>query len=233
MKDPSAQSKADDSDANLSVSHFALSISLSDDLAYSKNQALDRGWFRAGEGRILLRYGRNRENRAAAQLPLPAGGGYDIRTFPAGGRIGPSPSSRFAAAPLRFARFAVTAPRRCGEAHPWSLLSEAGPQGRLPAAKTMKTKSLSRAEASRLASETSNPRSGRGLDAEHGSGTADQEDFELRCVNPVGRRGEGVIVRQSRDAISAVSLRIIASPKLPKSSIGNTKAPGPPMTLSW
>ena len=34
-----------------------------------------------------------------------------------GSRIGPSPSSRFAAAPLRFARFAVTAPRRRGQAH--------------------------------------------------------------------------------------------------------------------
>ena len=110
----------------------------------------------------------------------------------------------------------------------------------------METKSLSRAQGSRLARERATREAGaakgasegtpvfrRAMDAEHGSGTADQEDFELRCVNPVGRRGEGVIVRQSRDAISAVSLRIIASPKLPKSSIGNTKAPGPPMTLSW
>ena len=37
---------------------------------------------------------------------------------------------------------------------------------------------------------------------------------------------------QSRDATSAVSLRIIASPNLPKSSIGSTKAPVPPITLS-
>jgi len=55
-------------------------------------------------------------------------------------------------------------------------------------------------------------------------------EFQLR---PVGRavlrgRRQG----QSREAISAVSLRIIASPNLPKSSIGSTKAPGPPMTLS-
>jgi hypothetical protein len=37
------------------------------------------------------------------------------------------------------------------------LLSEAGPQGRLPAAKTMKTKSLSRAEGSRLATPGLDP----------------------------------------------------------------------------
>jgi hypothetical protein len=40
----------------------------------------------------------------------------------------------------------MTAPFRCGEAHPWSLLGEAGLEGRLLAAKTMETKSLSRAQ---------------------------------------------------------------------------------------
>jgi hypothetical protein len=44
----------------------------------------------------------------------------------AGGHIGPSPSSRYAAPPLRFGRYAMTAPFRCGKVHPWSLLSEAG-----------------------------------------------------------------------------------------------------------
>ena len=98
--------------------------------------------------------------RLATQLPSPQpspASGLQHSHVSAGGHIGPSPSSRFAAAALRFARFAVTAPLRCGQSHPWSLLREAGPQGRLPAAKTMKANSLSRAEASRLASETSNP----------------------------------------------------------------------------
>ena len=55
---------------------------------------------------------------------LPPCGGYDIHTsLSADGHIGPSPSSpgeritfvrRFAAGPLRFARFAVTAPFRAG-----------------------------------------------------------------------------------------------------------------------
>jgi hypothetical protein len=70
----------------------------------------------------------------APSLPLPADslrfdGGfllsdrraavYDIHTsLLAGGHIGPSPSSRCAAALLRFARYAVTAPFRCGEALP-------------------------------------------------------------------------------------------------------------------
>jgi hypothetical protein len=53
------------------------------------------------------------------------------------------------------------------------LLGEAGLEGRLLAAKTMETKSLSRAQGSMFASETSNPRSGLDIDAEHGSGTPD------------------------------------------------------------
>jgi len=105
---------------------------------------------RAASGSIAV-------TRPAPHPASPRKPGYDLHTSLAGGRIGPSPSSRFAAAPLCFARFAVTAPRRCGEAHPWSLLSEAGPQGRLPAAKTMKTKSLSRAEGSRLATPGLDP----------------------------------------------------------------------------
>ncbi len=43
------------------------------------------------------------------------------------GHIGPSPPSRYAAAPLRFARFAVTAPFRCGVLFSRSLFSKAGP----------------------------------------------------------------------------------------------------------
>jgi hypothetical protein len=39
----------------------------------------------------------------------------------------------------------MTAPFRCGLLHPWSLLGEAGLEGRLLAAKTMETNSLSRA----------------------------------------------------------------------------------------
>jgi hypothetical protein len=60
-----------------------------------------------------------RDGEANVQAPhsrlLPASGD-DIQTSSSvGGHIGPAPSSRFAAAALRFARFAVTAPRRCGE----------------------------------------------------------------------------------------------------------------------
>ena len=106
----------------------------------------------------------------------------------------------------------VTAPRRCGQAHPWSLLREAGAQGRLPAAKTMQTESLRRAEASRLATPGLDPGGAtreagaakgrpegtpvfrRAMDAEHGSGAPDQEDLELRCVNPVARLRETVRV---------------------------------------
>jgi hypothetical protein len=44
-----------------------------------------------------------------------------------------------------------------------------------------------------FASEASNPRSGLDIDAEHGSGAADPEGVEFRCVNPVApARGEGV-----------------------------------------
>ncbi len=38
----------------------------------------------------------------------------------------------------------------------------------------------------------SNPRSGRDVDAEHGSGAAGLEDAELGCVNPIDK-GEGVL----------------------------------------
>jgi len=43
-----------------------------------------------------------------------------------------------------------------------------------------------------FASETSNPRSGLDIDAEHGSGTADPEDREFGCVNPIARKREKV-----------------------------------------
>jgi hypothetical protein len=73
------------------------------------------------------------------------------------------------------------------------LLSEAGPPGRLLAAKTMETKSLSRAQGSMFASETSNLRSGLDIDAEHGSGTADPEDMEFgRRRDPFARLREKV-----------------------------------------
>ena len=80
------------------------------------------------------------------------------------GPIGPTPSSRCAAAPLRFARYAVTAPFRCGDCA-----------------------SMGRAEGSRLASVASDPRSGLGLEAEHGSGRADFAASGLVC----GRVGVG------------------------------------------
>ena len=51
----------------------------------------------------------------------------------------------------------MTAPLRCGEAHPWSLLGEAGLEGRLLAAKTMETTSLSRAEGSMFATRGLDP----------------------------------------------------------------------------
>ncbi len=51
--------------------------------------------------------------------PLPPLAGYGIHTsLSVGSHIGPSLSSRCAAAALRFARFAVTATRQCGEAFP-------------------------------------------------------------------------------------------------------------------
>ena len=92
-------------------------------------------------------------------------------------------------------RLEVTAPSRWGEAHPWSLLREAGLEGRLLAAKTMETKSLSRAQGSMFASAASNPRSGPDIDPEHGSGTADPEDREFGRVNPIAQAGEGFAAR--------------------------------------
>ena len=53
----------------------------------------------------------------------------------------------------------------------------------------METESLSRAEESRLARAARDPRSGLGLDAEHGSGTADPEGLEFGCGNPIDREG--------------------------------------------
>jgi hypothetical protein len=132
--------------------------------------------------------------------PSPRARRYDIHTsLPAGGRIGPPPSSRFAVAPLRFAPSGDGAgPMRRFASMVFAERSR--PAGRLVSPKTMETKSLSRAQGSRLA-RTRDPRSGLGqrasegtpvfrgaVDAEHGSGTADQDDFELRCVNPPAAR---------------------------------------------
>jgi hypothetical protein len=74
-----------------------------------------------------------------------------------GGHIGPPPSSRFAAAPLRFGRFAVTAPFRCGGFASMVVAAQAGPQGRLCSAKTMEAKSLSRAQGSMFATPGLDP----------------------------------------------------------------------------
>jgi len=52
-------------------------------------------------------FSRKREKGARRKAHLPQAG-YGIHTSLTGGHIGPSPSSRYAAAPLRFARFART-----------------------------------------------------------------------------------------------------------------------------
>jgi hypothetical protein len=67
------------------------------------------------------------------------------------------------------------------------------PAGPARSTKIMEAKSLSRAQESMFASEASNPRSGRDIDAEHGSGTADLEDIELGCVNALPHKGGGNI----------------------------------------
>jgi hypothetical protein len=63
------------------------------------------------------------------------------------------------------------------------------PAGPARSTKIMETESLSRAQESMFASEASNPRSGRDIDAEHGSGTADLENIDGGCVNPVAPQG--------------------------------------------
>jgi hypothetical protein len=75
----------------------------------------------------------------------------------AGGHIGASPSSRYAAATLRYARFAVTATRRCGGFVFMIFVEQAGPAGRLRSTKIMKTKSLSRAEESYVCERSEQP----------------------------------------------------------------------------
>ena len=107
----------------------------------------------------------------------------------AGVHIGPSPSSRFAAPALRCGRCAMTAPFRCGVFVSMIFAERSRPAGPACAAKIMETKSLSRAQGSMFASVARNPRSGLDIDAEHGSGRADREDFELRCVNPIAAPG--------------------------------------------
>ena len=86
--------------------------------------------------------------------------------------IGPSPSSRFAAPPLRYGRYAMTAPSRRGILPPCSLLREAGPQGRFGQQRAWKPTAWAARRGQGLRAFASNPRSGLGLDAEHGSGSA-------------------------------------------------------------
>ena len=63
----------------------------------------------------------------------------------------------------------------------------------------METNGLSRAQGSMFASEASNPRSGRDIDAEHGSGRADPEGTEFgrgksdRPQGETGARGPGLL----------------------------------------
>ena len=65
----------------------------------------------------------------------------------------------------------VTAPSRCGFLQPWPLLIKVGPMAVFAQQRPRNAQSLSRADRSSLASEASDPRSGLGLDGEHGSGT--------------------------------------------------------------
>jgi len=92
-----------------------------------------------------------------------------------GGHIGPASSSGFAAPPLRFGRFAMTTLGRCGFLHPRSLPIKAGLMAVFAQQRPWKAQSLSRADRSSLASEASDPRSGLGLDGEHGSGSRSVE----------------------------------------------------------
>jgi hypothetical protein len=94
----------------------------------------------------------------------------------AGGRIDASPSSRYAAAALRFARSAVTATRRCGGFVCMIFVERSRRAGPAHSTKIMQTKSQSRAQGSMFATPDlirgRNPRSGRDIEAEHGSGRA-------------------------------------------------------------
>ena len=81
------------------------------------------------------------------------------------GHVGPSSSSGFA----------MTTPGRCGVLQPWPLLTKAGLGAVFAQQRPRKACSLSRADPSSLASKASDPRSGLGLDGEHGSGTRSLE----------------------------------------------------------
>jgi hypothetical protein len=80
--------------------------------------------------------------------------------------------------------------------------------------KIMETDGLSRAQESMFASEASNPRSGRDIDAEHGSGTADPEGVEWRSVNPVARKTDqaGGIERKPVQSSRATTARRLTCP---------------------
>jgi hypothetical protein len=75
----------------------------------------------------------------------------------AGGHIGASPSSRYAAATLRYARSAVTATGRCGDLVFMIFVERSRPAGPARSSKIMETESLSRAEGSMFATPGLDP----------------------------------------------------------------------------
>jgi hypothetical protein len=72
----------------------------------------------------------------------------------------------------------MTAPLRCGAFASMIFAERSRPAGPVRSTKSMETESLSRAEGSMFASAASNPRSGRDIDAEHGSGRGDLEGVD-------------------------------------------------------
>ena len=108
--------------------------------------------------------------------------------------VGRRPHRPVAVKPLRGCSAALRPLRGASAGPMWRSASmifaeRSRPAGPACAAKIMEIESLSRAQGSMFASETSNPRSGLDIDAEHGSGTADPEVFGTGCVNPIAYRG--------------------------------------------
>src|SRR5580692_11261284 len=91
---------------------------------------------------------------AAGQAGLS--GRVGCENFGAVGHIGPPSSSAFGAPPLRYGRFAVTTPVRCGFVASKSFAAETGSPP-VSAAKLLGAKRLSRAEGSRFAKRPAKP----------------------------------------------------------------------------
>ena len=115
---------------------------------------------RLGGGLLPPRYARGRNDgfRVAARR-VGAGASYGFRpssSSPAATSEA-SPSSRCAAPSLRYGRFAVTAPLRCGGVVSMIFDERSRPAGPARSTKIMETKSLSRAQGSRLARASARP----------------------------------------------------------------------------